>query len=42
MKTDEFKALMKKDVLTKFSKEELIEKADAALGKLVKHTKLLL
>lgn len=34
--TDEFKALMKKDALTKFSKEELIEKADAALGKLVK------
>lgn len=36
LETDEFKALMKKDVLTKFSKEELIEKADAALGKLVK------
>lgn len=36
LETNEFKALMKKDVLTKFSKEELIEKADAALGKLVK------
>lgn len=36
LETDEFKALMKKDVLTKFSKEELVEKADAALGKLVK------
>lgn len=36
LETDEFKALMKKDVITKFSKEELIEKADAALGKLVK------
>lgn len=37
--TDEFKSLMAEDVLTKFSKEELVEKADAALGKLVKTTK---
>lgn len=37
--TDEFKALMGKDVVKKFTKEELVEKADAALGKLVKTTK---
>lgn len=39
LETEEFKSLMSEDVLTKFSKEELIEKADAALGKLVKTTK---
>lgn len=39
LETAEFKALMEKDVLTKFSKEELVEKADAALGKLVKTNK---
>ena len=32
--TDEFKSLMAKDTLKKFTKDELIEKADAALGKL--------
>lgn len=32
--TDEFKSLMSKDTLKKFSKDELVEKADAALGKL--------
>lgn len=37
--TDEFKALMEKETVKKFSKEELTEKADAALGKLVKATK---
>lgn len=39
LETKEFKTLMEKDILTKFSKEELIEKADAALGKLVKVNK---
>lgn len=39
LETAEFKALMNKDILAKFSKEELIEKADAALGKLVKTNK---
>lgn len=37
--TDEFKSLMDKETIKKFSKEELSEKADAALGKLVKTTK---
>lgn len=37
--TDEFKALMSEENLKKFSKEELIEKADAALGRLVKVNK---
>ena len=32
--TDEFKSLMAKDTLKKFTKDELVEKADAALGKL--------
>lgn len=34
--TKEFKSLMDREILKKFSKEELIEKSDAALGKLVK------
>ena len=37
--TDEFKNLMSEDTLKKFTKEELIEKADAALGKAVKEAK---
>lgn len=37
--TDEFKALMSEKNLKKFSKDELIEKADAALGRLVKTSK---
>lgn len=37
--TEEFKELMSDDSLKKFTKEELTEKADAALGKLVKKTK---
>lgn len=37
--TDEFKSLMDKEIVKKFTKEELSEKADAALGKLVKTTK---
>ena len=37
--TDEFKNLMSEDTLKKFTKEELIEKADAALGKAVKESK---
>lgn len=37
--TDEFKALMSEENLKKFSKDELIEKADAALGRLVKTSK---
>lgn len=37
--TDEFKALMSKDSVNKYSKEELSEKADATLGKLVKKNK---
>ena len=37
--TEEFKSLMKKENIKKFTKEELIEKADAALGKVVKATK---
>ena len=37
--TDEFKSLMDKETVKKFTKEKLSEKADAALGKLVKTTK---
>lgn len=37
--TDEFKALMSEDSVNKYSKEELSEKADATLGKLVKKSK---
>ena len=37
--TDEFKKLMNVENVKKFTKEELIEKADAALGKVVKSTK---
>lgn len=37
--TEEFKSLMKKENVKKFTKEELVEKADAALGKVVKATK---
>lgn len=37
--TDEFKALMSEDFVNKYSKEELSEKADATLGKLVKKNK---
>jgi len=37
--TDEFKALMSEDSVNKYSKEELSEKADATLGKLVKRNK---
>ena len=36
LETEEFKALMSEDTVKKFSKEELVEKADATLGKLVK------
>ena len=36
LETDEFKALMKEETVKQFSKEELVEKADAALGKVVK------
>ena len=39
LETDEFKALMSKETVDKYSKEELAEKADAALGKFVKSTK---
>lgn len=39
LNTNEFKALMSDESIKNFSKEELIEKADAALGKLVKLTK---
>ena len=39
LETEEFKNLMSVDTVKKFSKEELAEKADAALGKLVKTTK---
>ena len=39
LETDEFKELMSKDNVKKFTKEELQEKADAALGKLVKKNK---
>lgn len=37
--TDEFKALMSEGSVNKYSKEELSEKADATLGKLVKKNK---
>lgn len=37
--TDEFKALMSEDSVNQYSKEELSEKADATLGKLVKKNK---
>lgn len=37
--TEEFKTLMDKETVKKFTKEELSEKADAALGKVVKTTK---
>lgn len=37
--TDDFKALMSEDSVNKYSKEELSEKADATLGKLVKKNK---
>lgn len=36
--TDEFKSLMSKETVSKYSKEELVEKADATLGKIVKKT----
>lgn len=39
LETDEFKNLMSDETMRKFSKEELIEKADAALGRLVKMNK---
>ena len=39
LETEEFKSLMEKENVKKFTKEELIEKADAALGKVVKTTK---
>ena len=39
LETDEFKALMSEETVNQFSKEELAEKADATLGKLVKKNK---
>lgn len=39
LETEEFKSLMEKENVKKFTKEELIEKADAALGKVVKATR---
>ena len=39
LETEAFKTLMSEDTLKKFTKEELIEKADAALGKAVKESK---
>ena len=39
LETEEFKALMSKEFVDKYSKEELIEKADATFGKLVKKNK---
>ena len=36
LETDEFKALMSDESVNQYSKEELAEKADATLGKLVK------
>ena len=39
LETAEFTSLMDVETVKKFTKEELIEKADAALGKLVKTTK---
>lgn len=38
--TDEFKALMSEESVNKYSKEDLSEKADATLGKLVKKNKI--
>ena len=39
IETDEFKALMSDESVNQYSKEELAEKADATLGKLVKKNK---
>ena len=39
LETDAFKELMKEETLSKYSKEQIIEKADAALGKAVKESK---
>ena len=39
LETDEFKALMSNESVNQYSKEELAEKADATLGKLVKKNK---
>lgn len=39
LETDEFKALMSDESVNQYSKEELVEKADATLGKLVKKNK---
>lgn len=39
LETDEFKSLMNIESIKKFTKDELAEKADAALGKVVKTTK---
>lgn len=39
LETEEFKELMSDDCINKFSKEELSEKADATLGKLIKKNK---
>lgn len=39
LETEEFKSLMEKENVKKFTKEKLIEKADAALGKVVKATR---
>ena len=39
LETEEFKTLMSKETVDKYSKEELVEKADATLGKFVKSTK---
>ena len=39
LETDEFITLMSKETVDKYSKEELAEKADATLGKIVKSTK---
>ena len=39
LETDEFKKIMDVENVKKFTKDELIEKADAALGKVVKSTK---
>lgn len=39
LETDEFKALMSEESVNQYSKEELAEKADATLGKLVKKNK---
>lgn len=39
LETDEFKSLMSEESVNQYSKEELAEKADATLGKLVKKNK---